>query len=117
MLYHRSIGFPANLRLPNGMYCLIYTRHARNAAKQDRYGNLLASLPKFLDTASAKPIEVSTDSRGHAIKILYRVHLTNAIDLAIVVLPQRSGWIVKTVFGNDRNDHHSTLRSGVYTKP
>lgn len=110
MLYHTEIGLP-NVSLPEGLIRLEYSRHAMEAATNDRYGEIYLS--SLLDTKEAKVIEISVEN-GIIEKILYRTRYNDSHDLCLVVIPGVNR--VKTVWLNKRSDKHSTLDRSKYGK-
>ena len=111
-LYHERTGFPANVRLPKGLFLLQYSPHARKEAVKD---GCSAALPAYLDTRKGRPVEIEIVN-GKVEKILYRIKLDNLSELCIVVLVRTSVWRVKTVFVNSVFDNHSTLNCSRYER-
>jgi hypothetical protein len=117
LTFHRDVFLPsASIQWPSAKtLTLRYSAHAENAAKCDRYGDLTAVLPKFLDMGANAPFEVETDDRLHAIKACYRLPATESLDVVVVVtLPEGN---VKTVWGNLHDDNHKTLQASRYFNP
>ncbi len=113
-LYHRdAYGFPRNLRNAPTVLTLSYTRHAQQAADNDRYGRI--NLPALLYTDEAALIEAEIDSDGALVKAVWRVRYDNDLDLVLVVIPASA--TVKTVWTNRHNDRHSTLDKSRYARP
>ena len=113
MLYHKDIGFPADVKLPATKMLLDYSGHALVAAHDDQYGDI--KLPEVLDTQAAKLIEIEVNDTGRVVKALYRLPHDDRYDLVMAVLMARR-W-VKTVWLNDRNDEHETLDRAKYAVP
>lgn len=111
-LYHFEIGFPRNLNVRFGTLRLRYSHHARQAALNDRYGDI--DLPEALNTNTAKVIEVEVIG-DRVEKVLYRVSYNDDFDLLVAVMPRDS--FVKTVWLNRRNDGHKTLNAAKYNRP
>lgn len=110
-LYHFEIGFPKGLNTKFGVLELNYTRHALNAANNDRYGRV--NLPRKINTDNAKTIEVEVTD-NYVTKIVYRIHYNDRYDLCVVVGVECR---VYTVWMNERNDGHRTLNRTKYDKP
>ena len=108
-LYHFQVYMP-NLPLKFGKQRLSYSNHAINASRDDRYGDI--QLPTFIDTNTAKVIEVEIVQDRFLSKVVYRVSYNETHDLIIVVIPER--WLVKTVWLNAKSDKHQTLNRGRY---
>jgi hypothetical protein len=115
MLYHYQLGIPAHVRnnLPCGRYRLAYTDHAKRAARSDRYGPF-DMLPSHVNTERAWVIEVEAGEDGVATKVLYRVALSSRLHICLAVRPQGREFVVKTVWGQEVGDDHSTLRKERY---
>lgn len=102
--YQVERGLPKQFQPPLGTFRLAYTPHAMKEASMDPYGDISQRLPAALDTEKAKLLEVETDHRGHAVKLLYRLKMSHAFDVCLVVVPNRQPWGVKTVWRNRRDD-------------
>lgn len=117
MLFHVELQFPKNAKLHFGTIDLVYTKHAKNACKTDKYGIIVP--PKRLNTDNAKVIEAeivrSDDNTLHTKKVVYRVPYKGSNDLCIVLVPETN--VVKTVWINKMNDRHSTLNTHRYSRP
>lgn len=111
-LYHFQVGIPKELVYKFGIFNLVYSQHAMEQAKQDRYG--FVRLPQTLDTNTAKVIEIETDMNDKVTKVVYRVPYSRENDLVLVVMPDRQ--FVKTVWLNRKNDLHRTLDRAKYTQ-
>jgi len=108
-LYHFQVYMP-DLPLKFGKQRLNYSNHALNASRDDRYGDI--QLPTFIDTNTAKVIEVEIIQGRFLSKVVYRVNYSDTHDLIIVVIPER--WFVKTVWLNAKSDKHQTLNKNRY---
>lgn len=113
-LYHKDIGFPKGFNAQVGTRMLIYTKHAKNAALNDRYG--VINLPKYVDTKNAQIIEAEVAGKI-VTKLVYRVSYSKDLDLSIAVIPVDDKFLVKTVWLNKRTDIHKTLNRSVYAIP
>lgn len=111
-LYHRDVYLPPTLKLPNGAFCLYYSKHAEDEAKRDRYGPI--PLPAYISTNNADVIEVETNNY-EVVKVVYRQRLDEKRDICLAVLIGRK-WTVKTVWINERNDTHKTLQVHKYAR-
>lgn len=133
-LYHKEIGFPRNFKAPAGVLGLKYTRHAEQAALDDRYGEIIK--PARLTTANYDIVELGVQD-NRVSKIVYRgparcteCHYSQTApadcthekkDIILVVMPPQgagtSEWVVKTVWTNLNSDKHRTLDESKYAKP
>lgn len=108
MLYHKDIYMP-KLPMPNGIFKLEYSEHAKREAFRDRYGAI--RLPSQLITQDATIIEVEVINRKPT-KILYRLPYDINHDIMLAVKPGE--WFVKTVWINRKSDNHRTLDRSKY---
>lgn len=99
-----------DLPLKFGKQKLTYSNHALNAAQDDRYGYI--NLPSYIDTNTAKVIEIEIVQDRFLSKVVYRISYSKTHDLVIVVIPER--WFVKTVWLNAKSDKHQTLNRSRY---
>ena len=111
-LYHKDLGLPTMWKTDWGVLGLKYSKHAQQAAEDDRYGFI--DLPRRLDTSRAEVIEIELDEDECLDKILYRTRYNAEYDICIAVRPLTRE--VKTVWLNKRNDTHQTLDLTKYQK-
>jgi len=110
-LYHAEVYLPiAESEFKFGMVPLTYSRHARFAALDDRYGQI--NLPPVLNTNTAKLVEIEVKT-GRIVKIVYRAKYNSEFDIVFAIAV---GGYVKTVWLNMRDDVHASLRSKEYRK-
>ena len=107
--YHADIYLPPEARDLEFATMLTYTRHARKAARDDRYGRI--NLPTVFDSRKARLIEAVTEA-GKVVKGLFRLPHDERHDLCIVVLVETGK--VLTVWLNERSDKHHTLDRSQY---
>jgi hypothetical protein len=111
-LYHSDIRLPEGFRLPVQTVALDWTRHARQAAINDRYGTI--PFWDTLDLGETEVIEVGLTGRKVE-KVVLRTRLDNHYDVIYVLIPNGSRpWTVKTVWLNSRRDLHRTLDRSRY---
>ena len=115
MLYHKSLkNFPQCIReVPERTVNLVYTNHAINEAKADRYCRLLQGdiqLPKSITFSSKNIIEVEIID-GTLIKAVIRTAYNSTYDLCLVITSDN---FVKTVWLNSKYDKHYTLDLSKY---
>lgn len=110
-LYHYTLGFPPKFNPNVGTVRLAYSRHALEAAKNDRYGDI--KLRGTLDTTAAKCIELGLE-RGHVKKLVYRISYSSSLDLILACYIEGSHFKVATVWLNLKSDQHCTLDASRY---
>lgn len=114
MLYHKDVYLPKDVaRVPSYDVRLKLGEHARRAAASDGLGDLTSYLPEALDFKQAELIEVEVVN-GHIAKRVVRLPATEEMDLILVVHPDGR---VRTVWGNNKQDNHNTLRREKYVQP
>jgi hypothetical protein len=110
-LYHSDVFLPVPADcFKFGMVPLIYSRHAKFAALDDRYGAI--NLPPVLNTNTAKLVEIEV-KMGRIVKIVYRAEYNTEFDIVFAIAV---GGYVKTVWLNMRADTHQSLRMKEYRK-
>ena len=117
-LYHCSIGFP-RVYFPQGVFNLRYSEHALSAAYHDKYRRDVGAikLPSEILVKDDRLIECEIVNK-RIVKLVYRIPYCAGFDLCLAIaLEKGKPWTVKTVWLNCSNDHHYTLRAGMYTKP
>ena len=115
-LYHKDIGFPQNVKMPEGTYELRnYSRHALRAAEDDRYG-VAKDLPRRINMAQVDLVEIQVE-RNSVVKAVVRADYDSRLDLVIVFMPQTPDNFVKTVWFNEKCDQHKTLQRWKYDVP
>lgn len=108
-LYHFETGLPLSAELFKlGTVPLRYSKHARFAALDDRYGPI--DLPETLNTNVAKVIEVEVTA-GRVSKIVYRISYDDSMDIVFAI---SNGGMVKTVWLNMKDDTHMSLKINRY---
>lgn len=99
---------------------VLYGPHARVAARTDRYGDLTRYLPRQLSLKAVQVVEASVvDDRISKLVVRYQVDFQLGLDLVLVIAPckfDRRTLFVRTVWANESDDHHRTLRD-VYDRP
>ena len=110
--FNASVYLPPSLPLPQGVFRLHYSVHAKERILDNKYGRL--SVPGELDTSKAKMVEVELDNKGIC-KIVYRIPMDDYFDLCLAIIP-KDVFFVKTVWANRWNDNHSTIKKIAYAK-
>lgn len=119
MLYHKDVFMPRRVRESflqltrngHGIQTLVASNHARNAAKNDRFG--VIDLPSQISFDTMEIIEIEHDGK----KCLKAVIRENGQEKnrVLVVCPIALGqWLVKTVWINLADDNHRTLKRHMY---
>jgi hypothetical protein len=90
---------------------LVYSRHAEQEARNDRYG--LVILPGALTFDPNNVVEAEF-TNGSLSKLVIRQPHDAQRDLILVVLPGSRVFFVKTVWTNLKTDKHSTLNRNRY---
>lgn len=105
MRYNIQTGFPFPVQLPLAIPLTI-TTHARQAAQNDRYGQI--PLDSYISTKDAILVEFETDQRNIITKIVLRKSHNAQLDVVYVIV---QGGILVTVWFNQKEDKHSTFRA------
>lgn len=114
MLYHADVFMPRRIRnmVPQHELEILYSSHALNAAKSDRYGTL--TLPKKIYGATLIEAEVYG---GQLHKMVVRLALSDNLDLCLALIPLKNKQaLCKTVWANEKNDNHATLNRHSYVQ-
>lgn len=121
MLYHIKLGLPKTLKLPQGRKPIKFTHHAKDAARNDRYGNFSHYLPlhTHLDPNCAELVEIETVDGITPTKVVYRLPLAPNSDkvLVLALAPYDNYYVAKTAWLNEKSDSHRTLNLRRYSKP
>lgn len=115
ILYHKDIGFPNDIQMPRGfnpVMDLRYGSHAKDAARDDRYGQM--RLPQRIDVRKGETVEIGVTGKT-VTKMVIRFSYNDTLDMVMVIIPA-SGF-VKTVWFNQKNDTHKTLNHAKYANP
>jgi len=107
--YHVDIGLPPVALGLSFATMLRYTKHALDAARDDRYGPV--ELPKVFNSTQARLIEATVEGEK-VVKAVYRQPLDDWRDLCLVIALETSR--VLTVWVNEKLDHHKTLDRSKY---
>lgn len=104
-LYHKDVYAPEVMFRSPGVLRTRYSRHAQQAAVDDRYGDLSRYLSAYLDFDYVEIVEVELTD-GEITKRVIRHQVTD--DLVLVMAVGADGF-VRTVWGNLVSDRHATL--------
>lgn len=113
MIYHKDIGFPESLKVPEGIRNLRYSGHAKERFEGKYKGQLI--LPSFIRITKNNLVEVSTDDNIIINKVMVRTHYDNRKDICVVFNPN-SGKVV-TLWINRKDDAHDSFDKTRYTIP
>jgi hypothetical protein len=117
-VYHKTVGFPDTIIIPNRIFNLGYTNHARNRAKQ-RVKGAFAVLPTFVRLTNENLIEIHTDDNKFIKKAVVKLHYDKTRDIVLVLdikFPQKKA-VVVTLYYNLKNHSFDTLDKTKYNKP
>lgn len=110
MLYHKDCGIPRWIYglIPSGVKNLVYSRHATQAMRTDKYGSIKA--PTWLKFAAYQIVEITVIGKKID-KMVLRSSYSVDYDIVLVVQPtaNKSEWFVKTIWLNEKSDNHATL--------
>lgn len=112
-LYHKEVYAPEVVFRSPGVMRLRYSRHAQQAAIDDRYGDLSEYLTPYLDFDYVEIVEVEM-VEGQITKRVVRHQVTD--DLVLVLAVGADGF-VRTVWGNLVSDRHRTLDRTKFVQP
>lgn len=109
--YHPKLFLPAGLTLPGERHGLRPNQHAIEQARNDG-----VEIPDSINSRACICFEMVTCPRGRLIKLGLRTVLDKEKDLCLMVALDGRVWTVLTVWVNDREDWHDSLRSSEYTR-
>lgn len=115
--FHRDIGFPANYTPPSGARSVVYSGHAKDEGRSDRYGAIGQLERVNLDTMELIELKVNAKTK-QVYRYLYRGELDDENDVCLVLQPLGKGkMLVVTNWINKKSDTHRRLRADEYMKP
>lgn len=109
--YNYRVHLPQE-HLPTGQILPVYTHHARQQAKEDKYGNI--ELPQVIDLSVMRIDEVEVVN-GKVHKIVCRKPLDALRDFTLVLVPITRKVI--TVWSNLNTDQHHSTNLDKYVRP
>lgn len=115
-IYHRSIGFPKNIVIPNRMFHLEYTTHAKQRAAERISG--LMVLPTVVRLTDSNLIEIHSDDNRFIKKAIVRINYNKYKDLILVldIHFELFKAAVITLYYNNRNQSFESLDKTRYNK-
>jgi hypothetical protein len=109
-LFHKDIGIPTGVSGPPAGLRLTYSSHAKRAALDDRLTRVPATLPAIFTV-----IEVEVVNKRPT-KWVVRIPAAPNEQRDLILVVQPDGF-VRTIWTNDKNDTHKTLKRWLYTPP
>lgn len=119
LLFHKDVFAPDFVFQANDIVKLRYGPHAMEAAETDRYGDLRPHLPRVVDLGDPdiSVVEVELMRNAEKVSISKRVvRYPVSAKLTLVLVITADGF-VRTVWGNETDDNHSTLKRHLYVQP
>jgi hypothetical protein len=113
VLYHPNVFMPAWFEMSDHIMSVTYSKHAKTAARTDRYGTIVLSAT--LDLSLCDVVEIGVTNRV-ATKIVVRAAYDNQYDIVVVFVPQGLDGFVKTVWLQEWDDDHKTLHTARYAR-
>lgn len=112
--YHKEIGLPDTIIIPEALYHLHYTDHA--IERKNDYSLLV--LPTVVRTNKNNVFEIYTQDDIVCIKILVRVAYDRNRDISLVleILPDKKTRVV-TFWLNNKKDKHRHFNKERYVHP
>ena len=122
MRYHKDVFYPqgADDKIDALCYRLNamnwgYTAHCLNNARLRimNLEQLLYFIKNDLKLAGDDIFEFYTDDRGNIEKLCFRIEFSKVYDIILVISSQKE---IITIYINEKNDNHETLKRGLYAK-
>lgn len=117
-IYHRDIGFPASLLIPQDIVLNMgLTNHAKERLTRDDYKILV--MPTVIKLTCNNIVEMYTEDDINVLKLLIRVPYDYTRDIVLVIQPnfKTSRAKVITFWLNHKKDQHPSLDMTKYAKP
>lgn len=116
MTYHKVLGFPEDLEIPEIFVSLKYTRHANLRIQQRVKGKIKRF--RRIKIKLNKIIEVEVGKNDKIKFIVLRTQYDKKIDITLVLQPsfKKSAALVITAWFNHKKDNHKTLNKSKYKK-
>lgn len=116
MTYHKDMGFPETLIIPEILVNLQYTGHAIER-QQNRIGGLKA-IPSIARITKENVFEVSTENDIDCKKVLIRIPYDRKRDIVLVLelLSQEKAKVI-TFWLNNKKDQHKNFNKEKYNIP
>lgn len=116
MIYHKDIGYPDTLVIPEGLVSLQYTSHAMER-KEDKYEGLKV-LPTIVRILKSNVFEIHTENNINCTKVLVRTPYDYKRDITLVLelLPMEKAKVI-TFWLNLKKDQHKNFDKTRYSIP
>lgn len=115
MKYHRAIGFPKSLILPEGKFWLVWSDHAY-LKFQSLFDSL--SVPKYETVNADTIIEIHTKNDVDCENFVTRTVFTETEDvITCFKLIGKKRLLVISFWMNNKDDNHETLDKSKYDLP
>lgn len=127
-IYHKDLGFPNTLHIPDFQVHLEYSHHAQERTKRKKLNQDgsesdtmlydLNLLPKMVRISKENIFEIETKNNKRCKKVLIRIKYDNKRDMILVlqILHKKLAKVV-TLWLNARKDNHKTINMEKYTIP
>lgn len=112
MKFHRQIGFPTALSLPEGRTKINPSDHSKNRSENHKHGEF--DIPDEVFVHEKDIVEVKTANK-ELYRYLIRTSYNETFDLCIVLEPAQNE--VVTAWRNKVSDTHDTLDKSQYDHP
>lgn len=113
MRYHKEIGFPPSLYIPEGIVRLWYSVHAKERFEGKYKGFLI--LPSYIKLTDKNIFEVETPDGKYCEKVAARITYDDKKDICIVLNPA-TGKVI-TLWINYKKDEHQLINKEKYDVP
>jgi len=116
--YHKELGFPNTLVVPNILVNLQYTTHALERREREGKHDELKVLPTIVRVTPENVFEVNTFDNIHCKKVSVRINYDFKRDIILVLeLLSESKAKVITFWLNSKKDLHKNFNKDKYTIP
>lgn len=110
--FHRSIGFPDSLLLPEGEYPITKTSHAKERSNVNEYGSF--ALPDTIEFSRRDIVEVKVRDK-QVWRILIRQSYNSEFDVCYVL--EFPDYTLVTSWRNHKHDTRETVDKRDYNHP
>lgn len=116
-IYHKTVGFPKSIVIPDRIFHLGYTNHAKERAR-DRVKGVMV-LPSIVRLTRENLIEIHTDDNKFIKKAVVKLCYDKKRDivLAMEIRYQEKKAVVITLYYNKKNHSFETLDKTKFTIP
>lgn len=115
--YHKTLGFPEKLVVPDIIVKLQYTIHAEERKKREGKYDLKV-LPSVVKVNSSNVFEIHTEDDIICKKVAIRIHYDHRRDIILILeLINENKAKVVTFWLNSKKDNHKNFKKEKYTIP